>query len=509
MLDLLASQPLFTIFLVVALGALVGAIPFGPLRFGAAGALFVGLALGALDPRIGEGLALAQSLGLALFVYTVGLAAGHAFFRDLRTQSTLLGLAVAVLLIAIVFALGVGHLLGLDAALWAGTFAGALTATPALAAAIGYSLGYPVGVVMSILVVAAVMRRSWPSPKDPEAGDPITAVTIKVDNGAMMREVPGWRSQQVRFSYLQRGEVLRVIVPGEELMPGDRVVCVGQPAAIRAAADFLGRVLSSHLAHDRSIVGFRHITLSNPQLAGRTVAELAMPDRFGGVITRVRRGDQDLLATDDLTLDLGDRLLTVVPRSEEDKAASFLGDSERKVSEVDALAMGLGLVAGLLLGLVQIPLPGGGTFSLGAAAGPLVAGLVLGRLERSGPIVWGLPMAANLTIRQLGLMLFLAAVGLSSGQAFASQAFTMTGVKVISLAVGIVLVTATVFLLGARLAGYSMPRTVGAFAGLIGQPAILSFATARSTDPRIDAGYAPLFAVGIITKIVLVTLFLV
>jgi len=93
-LDALATSPLLAIMLVVALGTLLGAVPFGPVRFGAAGALFVGLAVGALDPRLGEGLGLVQTLGLALFVYTVGLAAGHTFFRDLRRQLPLMAGAV-------------------------------------------------------------------------------------------------------------------------------------------------------------------------------------------------------------------------------------------------------------------------------------------------------------------------------------------------------------------------------------------------------------------------------
>src|SRR5665647_1168216 len=99
-LDVLAASPLLTIFLVVALGTALGAVPFGPVRFGAAGALFVGLAVGALDPRLGEGLALVQTLGLALFVYTVGLAAGSTFFRDLRRQLPLMTVGVAVLAVA-------------------------------------------------------------------------------------------------------------------------------------------------------------------------------------------------------------------------------------------------------------------------------------------------------------------------------------------------------------------------------------------------------------------------
>src|SRR5699024_12288774 len=113
MLDVLASTPLLTMMLVVALGTLIGAIPFGPLRFGPAGALFVGLGVGALDPRLGEGLGLLQTLGLALFVYTVGLTAGNTFFRDLRRQLPLMGGASLVLVLMTGAAMLLGGVLGL------------------------------------------------------------------------------------------------------------------------------------------------------------------------------------------------------------------------------------------------------------------------------------------------------------------------------------------------------------------------------------------------------------
>src|SRR5665647_1805301 len=143
-LDVLAASPLLTIFLVVALGTALGAVPFGPVRFGAAGALFVGLAVGALDPRLGEGLALVQTLGLALFVYTVGLAAGSTFFRDLRRQLPLMTVGVAALTIAAATAVLLGGIAGLSGPQRTGAFTGALTSTPALAAATAASAGVEV-----------------------------------------------------------------------------------------------------------------------------------------------------------------------------------------------------------------------------------------------------------------------------------------------------------------------------------------------------------------------------
>ncbi|MEO7132075.1 MAG: TrkA C-terminal domain-containing protein, partial [Dermatophilaceae bacterium] len=324
-LDILADSPLLTIFLVVALGTAFGAIPFGPLRFGSAGALFVGLSLGAVDHRLGEGLALIQTLGLALFVYTVGLAAGSTFFRDLRRQLPLMVAAVFTILVAGTAAVGIGRLLDLGGALTAGTFAGALTSTPALAAAtaaagssepaVGYSLGYPIGVTVAILAVSVVVNRTWPARRDPQpaASLGLDACTALVKTRTRFEDVPGFADQSVLISYLARDDRTRVATPGEQLQPGDRVVVVGPRARVNEAIAHLGERVTEHLADDRTSVDFRRFVVSSRQVAGLSVAELDMPGRFGGVITRVRRGDLDLLARDDLTLDLGDRVLAVVP----------------------------------------------------------------------------------------------------------------------------------------------------------------------------------------------------
>lgn len=516
-LDVLAASPLLTIFVVVALGTVLGAVPFGPVRFGAAGALFVGLAVGALDPRLGEGLALVQTLGLALFVYTVGLAAGSTFFRDLRRQMPLMAVGVVVLALAAATAAVLGGLLGLSGPLSAGAFTGALTSTPALAAAtaaadgsgepaVGYALAYPVGVTVAILAVAATVARRWPGTRDPQpaAGVGLEAATAEVERGTRLADVPGFAAQEVRLSYLARDGRMRVVNPDEELRPGDQVVVVGPRAAVQGAIGHLGRLVQEHLADDRTAVENRRFVVSDRRVAGRTVADVDMPGRFDGVVTRVRRGDLDLLAREDLVLELGDRVLAVVPRERLDEVSAFFGDSERRISEIDAIPVGLGMAAGLLLGLMAVPLPGGATFALGAAAGPLLVGMVLGRVERTGPLVWGMPLAANLTIRQLELLFFLAAVGLASGQAFADEAFTATGLRVALVAAAIIGLACVLFLLGARAVGVSAPRAAGALAGFVGQPAILAYAGSRVVDERVEAGYAALFALGIIAKILAV-----
>ena len=516
MASLFASSPLLALFVVVALGAAIGAIRIGPLRFGAAGALFVGLIVSALHPEVvSTHMSIVQPMGLAFFVYCVGISAGATFFQDLRKQTNLLALTTIVCVVGALIALAGGRLLGLSSGLTSGLFTGALTAAPALDtatrltgdpnAAVGYAFGYPVGVIGGILVVTITVTRKWVGPKDTPslAGSSLEAVSIHVSKHINTRDIDAWRDQRVRLSYLRRDGRTRVTAPGEDLLPGDRVVMVGDPASIKEAAPLVGEILDHNLEDDRSDLAFERIVVSNPDVAGRSVSELNVTKRFGAVITRVRRGDLDLLARDDLDLQLGDHVAVVVPTDELDDIAEWLGDSERRVAEVDGMAFGIGLVLGLLLGIVSFPLPGGQGFQLGAAAGPLIVGMLLGALRRTGPLVWTLPAAANLTIRQIGLMLFLAALGLNAGPQFASLLGSPEGWRAALLAAVMVVVCCVIQALGAKFIGLSSARAAGGIAGFLGQPAVLQAAEARVTDERIEAAYATLFAFAIIVKILL------
>ena len=519
MASLFASSPLLALFVVVALGAAIGAIRIGPLRFGAAGALFVGLVVSAFHPEIvSNHMSIVQPMGLAFFVYCVGISAGATFFQNLRKQTNLLALTTIVCVVGALIALVGGRLLGLSSGLTSGLFTGALTAAPALDtatrltgdpnAAVGYAFGYPVGVIGGILLVTITVTRKWVGPKDTPslAGASLEAVSVHVTKQINTRDIDAWRDQRVRLSYLRRDGRTRVTAPGEDLLPGDHVVMVGDPASIKETAPLIGEILDHNLEDDRSDLAFERIVVSNPDVAGRSVCELNVTKRFGAVITRVRRGDLDLLARDDLDLQLGDHVAVVVPTDELDDIAEWLGDSERRVAEVDGMAFGIGLVLGLLLGIVSFPLPGGQGFQLGAAAGPLIVGMLLGALRRTGPLVWTLPAAANLTIRQIGLMLFLAALGLNAGPQFASLLGSPEGWRAALLAAVMVVVCCAIQALGAKFIGLSSARAAGGIAGFLGQPAVLQAADARVTDERIEAAYATLFAFAIIVKILLLPL---
>lgn len=518
MAELLQSHHLLTLFLVVASGAMIGALRIGPIRLGAAGVLFVGLAVSALIPGVGQGLEVVQQLGLAFFVYSVGIAAGSGFFHSVRQQAGFLTWSALICVLGAIVAIIGGNLLGLNKALTVGLYTGALTAAPALdaasrltggsEAAVGYALAYPIGVVAGLIIVTLVTTRHWAGVNDTPslAGAQLESATVVVERSISMRDIPEWMSQRVRMSYLRRDGRMRVIVPGEELHAGDKVIVVGHPEALSACADSLGHIIDEHLAHDRRDVAFERVIVSNPALSGRTIAELNMGVRFGAVITRVRRGDLDLLARDDIKLQLGDHIAVAVPIDELEAVQSWFGDSEKRVAEVDAMAIGLGMVLGMALGAVSLPIPGGGSFQLGSAAGPLLVGIFLGALRRTGPLVWTLPASASTTIRQVGIMLFLGALGLVAGPDLARTLTSASGLAAVGLSAAIAIACLILQTAVGRLSGLSVARTAGAVAGFLGQPAVLQAAEARLADERIESAYATLFAFTIIIKIFLVPL---
>ena len=516
MLDVLAQNAVLTLFLVVATGSLIGLIPFGPIRFGPAGALFVGLLLGAIDERLGQDLGLIRTVGLALFVYTVGLASGPTLIRTFRRQAALMLASALVLALIGAATVAAGRIVGIGGGFLGGLFAGVGTSTPTLAAAtradgggtdaaVGYALTYPAGVVLGIVLVHVAMIQKRRSPRDAgsAAGAGLTDLTVEVARRANLADVPGAARGDVRFSFWRHGDTVEVSAGHHEVAPGDRVVLIGPEEAVGRAVEWLGSRADEHLAHDRRDVDYRRVLLSNSRLAGRSVADLDIPGRFGGVVTRVRRGDLDLLAHDDLHLQLGDRLRVVVPRGRMSELTRYLGDTERRVSEVDAVSLGLGLSMGFLLGLVSVPI-GSVSLSLGVAAGPLVVGIILGWRERTGPIVWSLPTGASATLRQFGLLVFLASVGLSSGPALATAIRQPIGLHLIVLGVLLAAVGPAVMAFVTARMGMSPARSGGLIAGFVGNPSLLAFANSRTADERVTEGYATLYAVDTIVKILLV-----
>jgi putative transport protein len=523
-IDLLADNPLLLLFVVAATGWLVGRISIGGFSLGIAAVLFAGIAFGALDPSLQLPEVL-WNLGLVLFVYTVGLATGPGFVASFRRRGIAAngGLLAAVGLAAGV-AVAAETALSLSAEVAAGVFTGATTNTPALAAAleylrshgggestapvVGYSLTYPIGVLLPLLAVFLLLRRG-PAAAASAPGDGPTALvsqTVRVD----VEGLPSFGDLRARLGGVTFGRVKRggeTMLAAEPLapLPGDLVSVVGDAAHVQEATAELGHESVHHIELERSDYDVRRILVSSRAVAGRRVDDLDLTSRFGAAVTRVRRGDVDLVPDRDTVIELGDRVRVLAPRGQLPAVSAFFGDSLRRIGEIDVLTLSLGLTAGLLLGLVPLPLPGGGSFELGFAGGPLLVALALGAIGRTGPLVWQLPYTANLTLRQLGTVLFLAGVGVRSGQAFASTVASAQALRIAAAGIVVTAAALGVTIAVGRLLLRSSPQTLaGVIAGTQTQPAVLAYATAQVADDReVNLGYATVYPLAMIAKIVL------
>ena len=537
MLDLLATSPLLLLFAVMAIGYGVGEVRIRGFKLGVAAVLFVGLGFGALDPRL-DVPQLIVFLGLAIFVYTVGLSSAPAFFASFRRNGFRdVYFALGTILLSAGLAYGLGQWLGFDAATTGGLYAGASTNTPALAglldaiqknvplngrdgvgqqAVVGYSLAYPLGVLgvmLGLVILQRLYKIDYPQEfrelqQDYPMGEQLTSQTFRVEHpdlvGHTIREFRQQHPLGIAFGRLSHAGQTQLTTWDTRPEHGDLIVLVGSEEAIRAAAQFVGPPAEGQLNHDRSVFDVRRIFVSNEEIAGKSIASLNLPEKFNVLITRVQRGDMDLLASGDTVLELGDRILLVAHRDDLPEVFRVFGNSYEALSKVNLFSFGLGITLGLLLGMITFALPGGYAFSLGFAGGPLIVALILGQLRRTGPIVWTLPYGANLTLRQLGLIFLLAGIGIRSGQTFYQTLQTDLGIKLF-LAGGVIALITT---LATLVIGYRMLRIPFSFlGGMVGsQPAVLEFAVEQAGNRYPTIGYTRMLPVVLIGKILAVQL---
>lgn len=543
MIQVLIDSPLLLLFVVSAVGYLIGQISIGGVKLGVAAVLFVGLAFGALHPdmKLPE---LIYQLGLAVFVYAIGLGSGAAFFASFRKSGLRDNLFILAMLVVGATLTGVmQRALGLRPTVAAGMFAGSFTNTPALAGVldhikahapaalrdamlaepvVGYSITYPMGVVGMILAIY-LAQKLWKVDYAAEAralrglgggGQAFQNRTIRVVRAENTREPLqaliarfGW---EVVFGRLKRADQL-VLAGGQTcLLPGDLVSVIGTPEDLDRVTDYLGEPSAEHLEYDRSTFDFRRVFVSNPKIAGKRLRDLNLPEQLGAMVTRVRHGDAEHLANGGTVLELGDRVRVVARRDKMEEVTALFGDSYRALSEVDILTFNLGLALGILVGMIPIPLPGGVIFKLGIAAGPLMVALILSGVERTGPVVWTVPYSANLLLRQIGLILFLAGIGTRSGYAFVTTLTQGNGAAV--FAAGAIVTCATALLtlwIGYRLLKIPFGLLTGMLSALQTQPALLSFADEQAANELPNIGYATVYPLAMMAKVVLAQLVLV
>ena len=180
----------------------------------------------------------------------------------------------------------------------------------------------------------------------------------------------------------------------------------------------LGRLEPGRIVKDRSALDYIRVFVGKANVVGVPLAQLPLPAGFPAHILHVRRYDMDIVPTPDLTLEFGDRVGVLMPPERKEEIRQHFGDTVKATAEFSYVSLGLGMVLGVLLGLIPIPIPGVGTVTLGIGGGPLIVALILGKLRRTGPLLWVMPLPANIVLRNFGLAMFLAAVGINAGQPF-------------------------------------------------------------------------------------------
>ena len=515
---LLEQQPIMALFLTIAIGYLVGEINIKGFSLGVGAVLFVALAIGWLVPKAAPA-PIVGTLGLALFLYTVGVQYGKQFFLGLTSASGRRANAMALLgvLLAGVVSLVFVKTMGLNPGHALGLFAGSGTSTPTLQAAIatlgsddpavGYSVSYPFGVAGPILFLYLAFMVLKPQIQIP-SNTGLELLEIAVRNpelsGKTLGELMTVLPAEVQIVALRREHHNEPASPNFVIAENDVVLAVGpSKEALNQLSMSLGEAAPGRLVKDRRDLDYVRVFASRPTVVGRALGDLDLPGEKAALVIQVRRGDTDLLSRPDLVLEFGDRVGLLANREDFAVLRRFFGDSIKGTAEFSYVSIGLGMALGLLLGAIQIPLPGIGKLALGLS-GVLVVALILGHLRRTGGMNWTIPLSANLVLRNLGLTLFLAQVGMSSGPKFAATV-TDTGFLMLGLgAVVLIALILPILILGLFVFRMPYDEVAGIVAGACGNPAILAYANKLAPTDRPDIGYAMIFPGMTIVKILFV-----
>ena len=455
---------------VIAAGVLLGKIKFFGISLGVTFVLFVGILAGHFgftgNPAI---LSVVQDFGLILFVFCIGLQVGPSFFSSFKRGGITLNLlAVGIVFLNIAVALILYFALQgrVDIPMMVGILCGAVTNTPGLGAAnealqqlhyqgpeiaMGYACAYPLGVmgiILSMIIIryicrVDVQRDSDEIQKEEEANPHMKPYTIslKVQNEALS----GKTLSQVQ-NFLARDFVCtRIIQDGHMITPnantvlrlGDRMFLVCAEDDSEAIMAFIGPKIEQDWdatnQQDKPMVS-RRILVTQPNINGKTLGELHFSSMYGVNVTRVNRSGMDLFAARQLRLQVGDRVMVVGPQDAIERVANLLGNQLRRLDHPNIVTIFVGILCGILFGSLPIAIPGMPTpVKLGLAGGPLIISILIGRFGHKVKLVTYTTMSANLMLREVGLVLFLASVGIKAGENFVQMVVEGDGVLYVGL----------------------------------------------------------------------------
>ncbi len=447
------AQSLVLLTAVGALGLALGSVRFLGISLGIGGVLFSGLFFGHFGAALNEHVAeFVREFGLILFVYTIGMQVGPGFFSSLKRQGlqlNLLGATIVLLGIALAAAIHFWGKVPVPAVV--GLFSGATTNTPALAAAqqalkdvvglppdavtqpaLAYALAYPFGILGIILTMLIVKLTCRVDPQSEAAQflqqqaaatpKPMT-MNIEVTNpnldGLPLEKVPLYDDGGIVVSRVLHGNEVVVAQPDTIIHLGDVLLVVGPKEKLEEFKLVVGRETSTDVRRVPSRITTKRIVVTKKSAVGKTLDELETPRLYDVAITRVSRAEIEFTPTPDFRLQFGDTILAVGEENAIKRVAAELGDSPKQLNHPQMIPILVGIMFGVLIGSIPFYFPGvPAPVRLGLAGGPLLVAIVLSRIGRLGPLVWYMPISANFMMREIGITLFLACVGLRAGGRF-------------------------------------------------------------------------------------------
>lgn len=438
----------FALFLIIALGLIVGNLKFKGISLELSAVIFVALVLGHFGFTVPDDV---NEIGVLLFIFTIGIQAGPGFFdsfkkRGIQLILTASGLVTSAALFTLLFA----HLLKIDFKLAVGIFTGALTSTPGLAAAIessrsplasiGYGISYPFGVIGVIIFVRLLPKlartnltqASLDYERDSKSDFPeISNQNFIVENLNLHDKTIG----ELNIRSMTGATISRVLHDNFAVTPtaktklylGDLLKAVGTEKALNKLRFLIGKPVEQEIPLSRGY-DIQWVLVTNKQVVNQTLAQLNLLANYNATVTRIRRSGIDIAPNPQSHIRFGDKLMIASDKENMTQVIQLLGNNDKRLSETDFLPIALGIVLGVLLGKMQIPLWGGAQFSLGLTGGVLAVALILSRIGKTGPVIWTLSGSANQLLRTMGLLFFLASVGTEAG-AHMSQTFIQYGAK--------------------------------------------------------------------------------
>jgi putative transport protein len=527
------ATALFWLGVTAFAGVLLGKIEIGKLRLGAAGVLFSGLLLAHFGAQVDHHLLhFVREFGLILFVYAVGIDVGPRFLASFRSDGIKLNLLAAGIVLGGFAIAWLFHVYGgIATPIVAGIMSGAVTNTPGLGAAqqllaeyggneaaavagMGYALAYPfgiVGIIMTMLLVRLVFRISI----DREASDydrqindnrqKLESVTITVSNPNLIGHDIGYIRQVIDkefvISRIQRGAGQIIPREGVVLLAGDVLFGV---SAVDHLDNLRLKVGPTEITQKREIGGdlaMFHVLVTCRKIAGRTIEQIGIGRRYEANITRIFRAGMEILPTNSTTVELGDTVRVVGKRELLEDIRKELGNSVKELVHPNTLPIFLGIFLGVLLGSIPIGIPGLPVpAALGMAGGPLLVAITLGYVGRIGSFDFYMTPGANTMLRELGIILFLACVGLSSGARFV-ETFNNGGYLWMLYGAAITFLPIAVAAVIARLMKINYLKICGVVAGAMTDPPALEFANSFAPVHAQSTAYATVYPLTMFLRI--------